>query len=82
MTMGKNWFLWGALVVALWLTARIILQALTRPSQPAEPGDTADRMAPLRPRPKSGAAAVALAEPDEDGELTVHPPFFRRTRSR
>ena len=74
---------WLVFVVALWMVARVISQALSRPSQPAEPEDYADVPASLRPRPKRGAGAVALAEPDEDdGDLTEHPPIYRRTSPR
>lgn len=70
---------WAIFLVAVWLAAKIISRALSRPAQPAEPDDTADVLAPLRPRPKNGAGAVALAEPDPDEDLTVHP---RLTRGR
>jgi hypothetical protein len=78
---GNTWLIWIVLALALWMVARVLLQAFARPAQPAEPDDYAEVPARLRPRPRPGAAAVALAEPgDDDGDLTVHPPFIRRIR--
>ena len=69
-------------LVALWLTAKFISRVWSRRAQPAEPDDSADVPASLRPRPKHGAGAVALAEPDPDQDLIVHPRLTRRRRGR
>lgn len=69
---------WVIFLLVVWMAARVISQALSRPSQPADPDDYAEVPANLRPSPKRGAGAVALAEPDSgDEDLTVHPPFPR-----
>lgn len=74
---------WAIFLVVLWMPARLLSQAFSRSDQPAEPDDYAEIPSRLRPRPKRGAGAVALAEPDkEDEELTVHPSIPRRTNPR
>jgi hypothetical protein len=74
---------WAIFLVVLWMLARVLSQAFSRSDQPAEPDDYADIPSRLRPRPKRGAGAVALAEPDgEDEDLTVHPPISRRRNPR
>jgi hypothetical protein len=59
----------GIAAVLAWLLWRFVSRLLN-PSQPAEsePGNYAGTPAKLRPRPKLGAGAVALAEPDDDEE--------------
>ena len=74
---------WVIFLLVAWMAARILSQAVSRPSQPAEPDDRADVPASLRPRPKRGGGAVALAEPDSDDEnMTVHPPLYGRDSPR
>lgn len=56
-------------VLAVWFVWRFILRQLRLPGRSASPGsgqDYADIAARLRPRPKSGAGAIALAEPEDD----------------
>lgn len=57
-----------------------LISRMVHPSQPAEsePGDYAGRPALLRPRPKLGAGAVAIAEPDEEDEFQSFPPRILR----
>lgn len=59
-----------AVVLVLgWLLWRLIARRLPFVSaRPKEPEDFAGRLAYLRPLPKAGAGAVALAEPDEEDE--------------
>ena len=61
----------AVVLLLAWLLWRFIAPRISGASpQPTEPGDFAGRPASLRPRPKAGAGAVALAEPDEgDDEL-------------
>ena len=69
--------MWSALfelfvvLLAACFVWRFIASMLTR-REPAEPGSNRDdsSLVPawLRPLPKSGAGAVALAEPDDDEE--------------
>ena len=74
---------WLFFLLVVWMAARLLSKALSRPSQPAEPDDYADVPASLSPRPRRGAGAIALAEPDADDEgLTVHPHLYRRDRPR
>lgn len=73
---------WVIFLLAVWLTAKMIIRVLSRPAQPAEPDESADVPATLLPRPKYGAGAVALAEPDPDDEMPVHPRLTRRPGSR
>ena len=74
---------WAIFLIALWLLARLLLQAFSRSDQPAEPDDHAEIPSRQRPRPERGAGAVALAEPDEEDEgLTVHPPMTRGANPR
>jgi hypothetical protein len=80
--MKSTWMIWIVLAAALWFVARVIALAFTRRSQPADPDDYAEVPANLRPRPRPGASAVALAEPDDDGDLIVHPRLMRRTHPR
>jgi hypothetical protein len=58
-------------LLAMWLVWRVVTMLRSR-SQPAEPGSSRGGLAGvpswLRPRPKSGAGAIALAEPDEDDQ--------------
>jgi len=65
--MGSAIFEFVVTLVLAWLVLRFIVRSLT-PSKPAEPGDHADTFAKIRPRPKSGAGAIAVAEPDEEFE--------------
>jgi hypothetical protein len=66
--MGSAIFEAAVLLLAAWLVWRFVIRRLRNP---AEPDPYAGILARLRPCPKSGAGAVALAEPDEDDE----PPF-------
>ncbi|CAN5424402.1 hypothetical protein BH10ACI4_BH10ACI4_05720 [soil metagenome] len=52
----------------LWFVWRFVSSLLRRPTRPAEPeaDDYAGVPARLRPRPKAGAGAIALEEPDND----------------
>ena len=54
-------------VLVAWFVVRFIARLLPR-TQRSEPGDFAGKFARIRPRPKKGAGAVALAEPDDDEE--------------
>jgi hypothetical protein len=58
-------------LLATWLVWRVITMLKSR-SQSAEPDSSRDGLAGvpswLRPRPKSGVGAIALAEPDEDDQ--------------
>ena len=73
--------MWSALIelavvlLAAWFVWRLIALRLKLPGQAAEPGPSRDDYAGvpsrLRPRPKFGAGAVALAEPDEDSSLSA-----------
>jgi hypothetical protein len=56
-------------VLVAWLVARFVLRLAIR-NQPSgqEPGDFEGKLAKIKPRPKHGAGAVALAEPDEEDE--------------
>lgn len=80
--MGSALFELAVAVLAAWLVWRLIAQRL-KPSQPAEPGSNRDDYAGvpacLRPRPKSGAGAVALEEPDE-GEAESERPDSSQVR--
>jgi len=55
------------LLVALFIW-RFLAGMIGRSKTPGGPDDYANVPARLRPRPKSGAGAVALEEPDEDDE--------------
>jgi hypothetical protein len=57
-------------IVTAWFVAQLLAGILRNRRQPAEPdpGDYAGVPARLRPRPNMGAGAIALAEPDEEGE--------------
>jgi hypothetical protein len=65
-------FEFAVVLAAAWLVVRIIRRAITgsRSAESAEPtpGDFAGSPAKLHPRPKSGAGAIALAEPDDENE--------------
>lgn len=52
----------------VWFVWQFVARLLSRRQHPAEPetDDYAGVPARLRPRPKSGASAIALQEPDED----------------
>ena len=69
--MGSAIFEPGVCLFVAWLVWRLLGPRLYRPSQPAEPGDYAGRPARLRPRPKMGAGAVALSEPDEEDDEAI-----------
>jgi hypothetical protein len=57
-------FVQGIIVVlAIYLIWRLLSARVARP---VEPDDLAGVPARMRPRPKLGAGAVALEEPDED----------------
>lgn len=68
--MGSALLELAVVVLAAWFVWRLIAQRLKLPGQPAEPGrdDFAGVPARLRPRPKAGAGAVALEEPDDADE--------------
>ncbi len=59
---------WVLMVLAVAAVAHVIARIWTGPSQPAEPDDYADTPARLRPRPRTGAGAIALAEPENVDE--------------
>jgi len=61
-------FEFAVVLLVAWFVWRFVARRLPRPSQPSEPDNRAGILARLRPRPKSGAGAVALVEPDEDSE--------------
>lgn len=69
-------------ILLLWILTTIATQAFTRPAEPAEPppGDEPRVPARLRPRPKLGAIALALAEPDDEEDNRVsavsHTPVY------
>jgi hypothetical protein len=64
----------AVLLLAVWFVSRFIARRLPRSSKPAEPGDYAESPAKLRPRPRQGVGAIALAEPEEDEEPDTYPP--------
>jgi len=45
---------------------RFVARLWTLPHESANPPDTENMFARVKPRPKSGAGAVALEEPDDD----------------
>jgi hypothetical protein len=60
-----------------WFVLRFLIRVVRRPSDLAEtePGDFGGNPARLRPQPRYGAGAVAVAEPDEgDGSFAVLEP--------
>jgi hypothetical protein len=71
--MGVSELIVFALTVAVVLfVCNFIVGLVRRTSKPVEPepNDLAGVPAKLRPRPKSGAGAVALEEPDDDDEYS------------
>lgn len=54
-------------VMLIWSLYRIITRmlGLSRPTEAEPPADYAGSPARLKPRPKTGAGSVALAEPDD-----------------
>jgi len=49
-----------------WLVWRFVARLIRRPPAEAQPSDGSNSLAPIRPRPKLCADAIAVAEPDDD----------------
>jgi membrane protein implicated in regulation of membrane protease activity len=62
-------------VLLAWLVWRFITRSLRGPSRPdSGPDNLAGSPARLRPRPKIGSGAVALDEPDDEGDSDAFTP--------